>query len=66
MAALNDSVFNLGQKYVGNSVSTTKYNIFTFLPKNLFEQFHRIANFYFLIIIILQVRAIHADISIVF
>ena len=27
--------------------STTKYNLFTFLPKNLFEQFQKKANFYF-------------------
>ena len=35
-------------------ISTTKYNIFTFLPKNLFEQFHRLANIYFLFIVILN------------
>lgn len=32
-----------------NSISTTKYNAFTFLPKSLFEQFRRVANIYFLI-----------------
>lgn len=32
-----------------NSISTTKYNVFTFLPKSLFEQFRRVANMYFLI-----------------
>lgn len=36
-----------------NEIHTNKYNIFTFLPRNLFEQFTRIANFYFLIIVIL-------------
>ncbi|OHT07510.1 phospholipid-translocating P-type ATPase, flippase family protein [Tritrichomonas foetus] len=36
-----------------NRISTTKYNILTFIPKNLFFQFSRIANFYFLIIILL-------------
>jgi hypothetical protein len=35
-------------------ISTTKYNIITFLPKNLFEQFHRLANVYFLFIVILN------------
>ncbi|KAJ5077251.1 putative phospholipid-transporting atpase [Anaeramoeba ignava] len=40
--------------FVGNSIKTTKYNILTFLPKNLFEQFRRLANFYFLIVIILE------------
>lgn len=32
-----------------NSISTTKYNVFTFLPKSLFEQFRRVANVYFLL-----------------
>eukprot|EP00250_Pteridium_aquilinum_P010204 c19213_g1_i1 orf=370-3075(+) len=35
-------------KYHSNYVSTTKYNIITFLPKALFEQFRRVANMYFL------------------
>jgi hypothetical protein len=34
-----------------NKIKTTRYNILTFLPKNLFEQFHRIANIYFAILI---------------
>lgn len=39
--------------FIHNRIRTTKYTILTFLPKNLFEQFTRIANFYFLIIITL-------------
>ncbi|XP_026422131.1 probable phospholipid-transporting ATPase 4 [Papaver somniferum] len=35
-------------KYVSNYISTTKYNILTFLPKAIFEQFRRVANLYFL------------------
>ncbi|OHT08713.1 phospholipid-translocating P-type ATPase, flippase family protein [Tritrichomonas foetus] len=35
--------------FMDNGISTTKYNVLTFLPKNLFEQFSRIANFYFLV-----------------
>ena len=37
-----------------NYVSTTKYNVFTFLPLNLFEQFRRISNFYFLLNVIVS------------
>lgn len=35
---------------------TSKYNIITFLPVNLFEQFQEVANTYFLFLLILQVR----------
>lgn len=37
--------------FVDNGIKTTKYTVLTFLPKNLFEQFSRIANFYFLIVV---------------
>jgi phospholipid-transporting ATPase len=37
-----------------NKISTTKYNIITFLPKALLFQFFRLANIYFLIIAIIQ------------
>ncbi|GLG92822.1 ATP8B4 protein [Gryllus bimaculatus] len=36
-----------------NRVITSKYTLWNFLPKNLFEQFRRIANFYFLCMTIL-------------
>ena len=36
------------------SIRTTKYTLLTFLPRNLFEQFHRVANIYFLFIVILN------------
>ncbi|CAG8729191.1 5021_t:CDS:1, partial [Racocetra fulgida] len=42
------------QQYVTNKVTTSKYSILTFVPKNLYEQFHRIANFFFLLLVILQ------------
>ncbi|XP_019065301.1 probable phospholipid-transporting ATPase IM isoform X2 [Fukomys damarensis] len=37
-----------------NRIHTSKYNIITFLPINLFEQFQRVANAYFLFLLILQ------------
>lgn len=41
---------NPNAKYRDNKIQTSKYNLITFLPKNLFEQFYRFANLYFLII----------------
>ncbi|GKU91466.1 hypothetical protein SLEP1_g5336 [Rubroshorea leprosula] len=41
-------------EFAGNSVRTSKYSIVTFLPKNLFEQFHRVAYIYFLVIAVLN------------
>ncbi|CAG8460212.1 3021_t:CDS:2 [Paraglomus occultum] len=40
--------------FVPNKIRTAKYTIFTFLPKNLYEQFRRVANMYFLFLVILQ------------
>uniref|UniRef100_A0A8C8SXD9 Phospholipid-transporting ATPase n=1 Tax=Pelusios castaneus TaxID=367368 RepID=A0A8C8SXD9_9SAUR len=37
-----------------NRIKTSKYNILTFLPVNLFEQFQRVANAYFLFLLVLQ------------
>lgn len=37
-------------RYVENKIRTTKYTLLTFLPKNLIEQFHRVANLYFIFI----------------
>ncbi|POO03252.1 P-type ATPase, subfamily IV [Trema orientale] len=42
-------------KYGRNDVSTTKYNVVSFLPKALFEQFRRVANLYFLLAAVLSV-----------
>ncbi|XP_060783761.1 phospholipid-transporting ATPase 11C isoform X6 [Neoarius graeffei] len=42
-------------KFCDNRIVSSKYTIWNFLPKNLFEQFRRIANFYFLIIFLVQV-----------
>ncbi|XP_023688666.1 phospholipid-transporting ATPase IF isoform X2 [Paramormyrops kingsleyae] len=42
------------QKFADNRIISSKYTIWNFVPKNLFEQFRRIANFYFLIIFLVQ------------
>uniref|UniRef100_A0A8C4HLB4 Phospholipid-transporting ATPase n=1 Tax=Dicentrarchus labrax TaxID=13489 RepID=A0A8C4HLB4_DICLA len=45
-------------QFVDNRINSNKknfcYTIWNFVPKNLFEQFRRIANFYFLIIFLVQ------------
>lgn len=53
---VNNATENAQYKYCNNIVTTAKYNVLTFIPKNLFEQFTRIANLYFLVVSILQVR----------
>nr|XP_061833572.1 phospholipid-transporting ATPase VA-like [Nerophis lumbriciformis] len=40
--------------YADNQIKTTKYTLLSFLPKNLFEQFHRFANVYFVFIALLN------------
>ncbi|KAJ3699609.1 hypothetical protein LUZ61_003314 [Rhynchospora tenuis] len=37
-------------EFTGNEIRTSKYTFITFLPKNLFIQFHRLAYLYFLVI----------------
>ncbi|GAA6079896.1 phospholipid-transporting ATPase ID [Tachysurus ichikawai] len=51
----NDREYNLSFRYATNGIKTSKYNVLTFLPLNLFEQFQRIANAYFLCLLVLQV-----------
>ncbi|KAL8522562.1 hypothetical protein ACS0TY_012643 [Phlomoides rotata] len=45
-------------RYCSNYISTTKYNIVTFLPKAIFEQFRRVANLYFLFAAVLSLTPI--------
>ncbi len=58
--AVNMIFVSLKKKHIfyfqGNEISTSKYNLITFLPKNLFEQFRRLANAYFLLLLCLQVH----------
>ncbi|XP_037822739.1 probable phospholipid-transporting ATPase IM isoform X3 [Lucilia sericata] len=50
----NDREFNAQFKYADNYIKTSKYSLMTFLPFNLLEQFQRLANFYFLCLLVLQ------------
>ena len=47
-------VQNTERRFMSNKVSTTKYTCVTFVPKNLFEQFSKMANFYFTILSLMQ------------
>ncbi|NWX21617.1 AT10B ATPase, partial [Aegotheles bennettii] len=53
--------------YSGNRIRTSKYTWFTFLPQNLFEQFHRLGNFYFFFLVVLnwfpRVEVFHREIT---
>ncbi|XP_008496299.2 probable phospholipid-transporting ATPase VA [Calypte anna] len=50
-----------GTVLANNRLKTTKYTALSFLPKNLFEQFHRLANVYFVFIALLNfVPAVNA------
>uniref|UniRef100_A0A8C3V453 Phospholipid-transporting ATPase n=1 Tax=Catharus ustulatus TaxID=91951 RepID=A0A8C3V453_CATUS len=53
--AVPDTEAYVAQKFCDNRIVSSKYTLWNFLPKNLFEQFRRIANFYFLIIFLVQV-----------
>ncbi|XP_068107103.1 phospholipid-transporting ATPase IG isoform X2 [Hyperolius riggenbachi] len=44
----------IAPKFCDNRIVSSKYTVWNFIPKNLFEQFRRIANFYFLIIFLVQ------------
>uniref|UniRef100_A0A8D3E8W1 Phospholipid-transporting ATPase n=1 Tax=Scophthalmus maximus TaxID=52904 RepID=A0A8D3E8W1_SCOMX len=50
----NDRPSNRSYQYANNAIKTSKYNLLTFLPLNLFEQFRRLANAYFLFLLFLQ------------
>lgn len=57
------------KSYKINKIRTTKYSFLSFLPKNLFEQLHRVANIYFIFIAALNfvpvVEAIQAEIAVI-
>lgn len=47
---------HLKAHYARNKIRTAKYTPLSFIPKNLWFQFHNIANVYFLFVIVLAVR----------
>ena len=51
---LNNAPVNAANKWVDNHISTAKYNVATFLPKFLLEQFSKYANLFFLFTAVLQ------------
>ena len=52
------------EQYKPNRIRTSKYTLLSFLPKNIFEQFRGIANFYFLSLVILQVFPMFKEVDI--
>lgn len=43
-----------GKPYVGNAIRSSRYSLWSFFPRQLFAQFTKLANFYFLVVAILQ------------
>lgn len=43
-----------GDGYIPNTITSSKYNIYTFLPKQLKAQFSKLANCYFMVVAIMQ------------
>ncbi|KAI9813570.1 MAG: hypothetical protein M1826_002483 [Phylliscum demangeonii] len=43
-----------GRAYIGNTIRSSRYTLGTFLPRQLFAQFSKLANFFFLCVAILQ------------
>jgi len=45
---VNDHLKNVPSKFLHNSITTTKYSIFSFIPRFLWDQFSKYANLFFL------------------
>ena len=43
-----------GRRYMNNVITSSRYTLYNFLPRQLFAQFSKLANFYFLCVSILQ------------
>jgi phospholipid-transporting ATPase len=51
------------QIFRGNQIVTSKYNFLTFLPLNMMLQFSKMANFYFLVLSVLECFPLVSDSS---
>ncbi|XP_075398836.1 phospholipid-transporting ATPase VB [Tenrec ecaudatus] len=60
---------NPNRHYHGNQIKTSKYTVLSFVPKNIFEQLHRFANFYFVALVALNfvpvVNAFQPEVSMI-
>lgn len=54
LAHFKEEYEKVSKAYKNNRIRTTKYTLLNFIPRNLFEQFHRVANLYFLFLVILN------------
>lgn len=65
----DEELSRLLKSYKSNKIRTSKYSLLSFLPKNLFEQLHRLANIYFIFLAALNfvpvVEAFQPEISLI-
>ncbi|XP_069057774.1 phospholipid-transporting ATPase VD isoform X2 [Pleurodeles waltl] len=54
LAHFKEEYDKVSKAYKNNRIRTTKYTLLNFIPRNLFEQFHRVANLYFLFLVVLN------------
>lgn len=47
-------IWGAKEQYIDNTIVTSKYNFLTFFPLNLFLQFSKFANLYFLMLTIME------------
>jgi magnesium-transporting ATPase (P-type) len=52
---------NHPRAFCSNTISTSRYTLLNFLPKNLFEQFRRAANIYFMTVVVLMFIGEYGD-----
>lgn len=55
---INNNQLNNDQHFLHNGVTTGKYNLITFFPKFLYEEFSKYANLFFLFVACIQVSSL--------